>query len=167
MAAQGDKDGLERNITGTRRRAKGAVGVAAACAVIGVIIGTVSLTGLGLNFGYVMMNYASDSLLIGGLLVMIMSIILGMGVPGVAAYVIVATVGAPVLVNAGVPPLAAHMFVLFYVCLSNITPPVALASFVAAGIAGTSQTKVSLTAVKLGLAGFILPFSLSLILNYC
>ncbi|MGM0901737.1 MAG: TRAP transporter permease [Bacillota bacterium] len=150
--------GLKEIILALEEGAKGAVGVAVACAVIGVIIGTVSLTGLGLNFGYAVMNYTNDSLLIAGLLVMIMSIILGMGVPGVAAYIIVATVGTPVLINLGVSPLAAHLFVLIYACLSNITPPVALASYVAAGIAGTNQNQVSLTAVKLGLTGFILPF---------
>ncbi|WP_197280046.1 TRAP transporter permease [Bacillus sp. FJAT-27251] len=150
--------GLKEIILALEEGAKGAVGVAVACAVIGVIIGTVSLTGLGLNFGYAVMNYTNDSLLIAGLLVMLMSIILGMGVPGVAAYIIVATVGAPVLINLDVSPLAAHMFVLIYACLSNITPPVALASYVAAGIAGTNQNQVSLTAVKLGLTGFILPF---------
>lgn len=138
--------------------AKGAIGVAVACAIIGIIIGTVSLTGLGLNFGYSVMNYTNDSILIAALLVMLMSIILGMGVPGVAAYVIVATVGAPVLVDLGVAPLAAHMFVLIYACLSNITPPVALASYVGAGIAGANQHEVSMTAVKLGITGFILPF---------
>lgn len=150
--------GLKDIILALEEGAKGAVGVAVACAVIGVIIGTVSLTGLGLNFGYAVMNYTNDSLLIAALLVMIMSIILGMGVPGVAAYVIVATVGVPVLINLGVSPLAAHMFVLIYACLSNITPPVALASYVAAGIADANQNQVSLTAVKLGLTGFILPF---------
>ncbi|XKG62363.1 TRAP transporter permease [Mesobacillus maritimus] len=150
--------GLKEIILALEEGAKGAVGVAVACAVIGVIIGTVSLTGLGLNFGYAVMNYTNDSLLIAGLLVMLMSIILGMGVPGVAAYIIVATVGTPVLINLGVSPLAAHLFVLIYACLSNITPPVALASYVAAGIAGANQNQVSLTAVKLGLTGFILPF---------
>ncbi|WP_249869675.1 TRAP transporter permease [Oceanobacillus saliphilus] len=150
--------GLKKILRALEEGAKGAVGVAAACAIIGIIIGTVSLTGLGLSFGYSIMEYTNESILIAAFLVMIMSIILGMGVPGVAAYVIVATVAAPVLVELGVQPLAAHMFVLIYACLSNVTPPVALASFVAAGIANTDQTKVSLTAVKLALTGFILPF---------
>lgn len=150
--------GLKDILLALEEGAKGAIGVAVACAVIGVIIGTVSLTGLGLNFGYSVMNYTNDSVLFAAFLVMLMSIVLGMGVPGVAAYVIVATVGAPVLVNLGVTPLAAHMFVLIYACLSNITPPVALASYVAAGIANTSQHQVSMTAVKLGITGFILPF---------
>lgn len=150
--------GVKKILQALEEGAKGAIGVAIACATIGIIIGTVSLTGLGLTFGYSIMTYTNESLLIASLLVMVMSIILGMGVPGVAAYVIVATVGAPVLENLGVPPLSAHMFVLIYACLSNITPPVALASFVAAGIADANQHKVSLTAMKLGLTGFILPF---------
>lgn len=150
--------GLKKILAALEEGAKGSIGVGMACAVIGIIIGTVSLTGLGLSFGYSIMEYTNESIFIAAFLVMIMSIILGMGVPGVAAYVIVSTVGAPVLVDLGVEPLSAHMFVLIYACLSNVTPPVALASFVAAGIANTNQNKVSLTAVKLALAGFILPF---------
>lgn len=150
--------GIKKILLALEEGAKGAIGVGAACAVIGIIIGTVSLTGLGLSFGYSIMEYTNESLFLAALLVMIMSIILGMGVPGVAAYVIVAAVSVPVLTELGVEPLAAHMFVLIYACLSNVTPPVALASFVAAGIANTDQTKVSLTAVKLALTGFILPF---------
>jgi TRAP-type uncharacterized transport system fused permease subunit len=91
-------------------------------------------------------------------MVMLMSIVLGMGVPGVAAYVIVATVSVPVLIQTGAIPMAAHMFCLIYACLSNITPPVAMSSYVASGIADSDQTKTSLIAVKLGLTGFILPF---------
>ncbi|WP_339231033.1 TRAP transporter permease [Oceanobacillus sp. FSL K6-2867] len=150
--------GIKKILAALEEGAKGAIGVGMACAVIGIIIGTVSLTGLGLSFGYSIMEYTNESILIAAFLVMIMSIILGMGVPGVAAYVIVSTVAAPVLIELGAEPLAAHMFVLIYACLSNVTPPVALASFVAAGIADTNQNKVSLTAMKLALAGFILPF---------
>ncbi|MBM4763138.1 TRAP transporter permease [Bacillus sp. B15-48] len=150
--------GVKKIIQALEEGAKGAIGVGVACATIGVVIGTVSLTGLGLTLGYTILESVNDSLLVAGLLVMLMSIVLGMGVPGVAAYVIVATVSAPVLIDLGVSPIAAHMFVLIYACLSNITPPVALASYVAAGIANTNQTKVSYTAVKLGLTGFIMPF---------
>jgi TRAP-type uncharacterized transport system fused permease subunit len=129
------------------------------CAMIGVIIGTVSLTGLGLNFGYIMLRVVGEGqLYLAGFMVMLMSIVLGMGVPGVAAYVIVSTVSVPVLLQAGAIPMAAHMFCLIYACLSNITPPVAMSSYVASGIADSDQTKTSLIAVKLGLTGFILPF---------
>lgn len=139
--------------------ARSAVGVGAACVIIGIIIGTVSLTSLGLTFGYQVLQFVGPGeIYLGGFLVMVMSVILGMGVPGVAAYVIVAAVAAPVLIDVGVDRLAAHMFCLFYACLSNITPPVAMSSYVAAGIARSDQTKTSLIAVRLGLAGFILPF---------
>ena len=139
--------------------ARSAVGVGAACVIIGVIIGTVSLTGLALTFGYEMLKYVGEGqLFLGGFFVMVLSVILGMGVPGVAAYVIVAAVAVPLLIKTGATPLAAHMFCLFYACLSNITPPVAMSSFVAAGIAHSNQTKTSFIAVRLGLVGFILPF---------
>ncbi|MFZ5943729.1 MAG: TRAP transporter permease [Bacillota bacterium] len=139
--------------------ARGAVSVGIACVIIGVIVGTVSLTGLGLKFGYIILKFVGEGELIkGGLLVMIMSTILGMGVPGVAAYVIVTAVAVPVLIEVGALPIAAHMFCLIYACLSNITPPVAMSSYVAAGIANSNQNITSLLAVKLGLTGFILPF---------
>lgn len=150
--------GIKKILQALEEGARASVGVAVACAIIGVVIGTVSLTGIGLTFGYTIMTYTNEHLLLASILIMLMSIVLGMGVPGVAAYVIVATVAAPVLIDLGVAPLAAHMFVLIYASLSNITPPVALASYVAAGIANTDQNQVSMTAVKLGITGFILPF---------
>jgi len=139
--------------------ARGAVGVGVSCVIIGIIIGSVSLTGLGLTFGFHVLKYVGEGqLYLGGVFVMLMSTILGMGVPGVAAFVIVAAVAVPVLTGVGVEPLAAHMFCLFYACLSNITPPVAMSSYVAAGIARSNETRTSFIAVRLGLAGFILPF---------
>lgn len=98
------------------------------------------------------------SIYLAGFLVMIMSAILGMGVPGVAAYVIVQAVAVPVLIKAGAMPLIAHLFCLIYACLSNITPPVAMSAYVASGIADSDQTKTGLWAVRLGLIGFIIPF---------
>ena len=146
-------------VQATVEGARSAVAVGMSCAIIGVIIGTVSLTGLGLSFGYIILKVVGEGqLYLGGLMVMLMSIVLGMGVPGVAAYVIVSTVSVPVLIQSGAIPMAAHMFCLIYACLSNITPPVAMSSYVASGIADSDQTKTSLIAVKLGLTGFILPF---------
>lgn len=138
--------------------AKGAVTVGISCILIGVIIGTVTLTSLGLNIGYMILNgFAGSSIFLVGILVMVIAVILGMGVPGVAAYVIVQAVAVPVLIKAGAVPLAAHMFCLIYACLSNITPPVAISCYVAAGIAESDQTRTGLTAVKLALPGFIIP----------
>jgi len=126
--------------------------------LIGIIVGTVTLTSLGLNLGYMILNgFSGSNIYIVGLLVMVMSVILGMGVPGIAAYVIVQAVAVPVLLNAGAVPLAAHMFCLIYACLSNITPPVAISCYVAAGIAGADQTRTGLISVRLALAGFIIP----------
>ena len=138
--------------------ARSAVSVGVSCLLIGVIIGTVTLTSLGLNLGYMILNgFSGSNIYLVGLLVMIISVILGMGVPGVAAYVIVQAVAVPVLLRAGVSALAAHMFCLIYACLSNITPPVAISCYVAAGIADADQTKTGLIAVRLALAGFIIP----------
>lgn len=135
------------------------IGIGIACLNIGIIIGLVSLTALGLNFGNLVMSITgSNSLLLAGFLTMLMSIILGMGVPGVAAYVIVTSVSVPVLIKMGALPIVAHMFCLIYACLSNITPPVAISSYVAAGIAGANESKTSIEAIKLGISGFILPF---------
>jgi TRAP transporter 4TM/12TM fusion protein len=146
-------------VQATVEGSRSAITVGMSCAIIGIIIGTVSLTGLGLSFGYIILRIVGEGqLYLGGFMVMLMSIILGMGVPGVAAYVIVSTVSVPVLIQAGAIPMAAHLFCLIYACLSNITPPVAMSSYVASGIAHSDQTKTSLIAVKLGLTGFVLPF---------
>lgn len=139
--------------------ARSAVSVGVCCVIIGVVIGTVTLTSLGLNMGYLILSAVkSTGLCLTGALVMLMSVILGMGVPGVAAYVIVQAVAVPVLIQANVLPITAHMFCLIYACLSNITPPVAMSSYVAAGIAGSDQTKTGLLSVRLGLVGFLIPF---------
>ena len=139
--------------------ARGAIGVSVSCVIIGVIIGSVNMTGLGVNFGNLILKVVGEGqLFLGGLMVMLMSIILGMGVPGVAAYVIVYAVAVPVLRGVGATEMAANMFCLIYACLSNITPPVAMSSYVASGIADSDMTRTSLIAIKLGIAGFIVPF---------
>lgn len=138
--------------------AKGVLTVGIACAIVGIVVGTISLTSLGLTIGNNVMSIAGESIFLAAILTMLISIILGMGVPATAAYIIVTTVSVPILTNMGVPALAAHMFAFYYSALSGITPPVALASYAAAGIAGTNPNKVSLESVKLGLIAFILPF---------
>ncbi|MBQ9262829.1 MAG: TRAP transporter fused permease subunit [Clostridia bacterium] len=138
---------------------RSAIGVGISCVIIGVIIGSVNMTSLGVNFGNLILQVVGEGqLFLGGLMVMVMSIILGMGVPGVAAYVIVYAVAVPVLRGVGATEMAANMFCLIYACLSNITPPVAMSSYVASGIADSDMTKTSLIAIKLGIAGFIVPF---------
>ena len=149
----------DKIVAATVEGARGAISVGVCCVIIGVIIGTVTLTSLGLNMGYLILSIVDNSsIYLTGLLVMVMSTILGMGVPGVAAYVIVQAVAVPVLIEVGVLDISAHMFCLIYACLSNITPPVAMSSYVAAGIAGSNQTKTGLLSVRLGLIGFLIPF---------
>ena len=152
---------IDKIIKATVEGTKSAITVGMCCVIIGVIIGTVTLTSLGLHLGYLILSITEiNQLYIAGLFVMILSVILGMGVPGVAAYIIVQAVAVPVLVKAGAIPLVAHLFCLMYACLSNITPPVAVSAYVASGIAGGNQTKTALLAMKLGLIGFIIPFFL-------
>ena len=150
---------LSTILRATVEGSRSAIGVGVSCIIIGVIIGSVNMTSLGLNFGNLILKVVGEGqLFLGGLMVMVMSTILGMGVPGVAAYVIVYVVAVPVLRATGATEMAANMFCLIYACLSNITPPVAMSSYVAAGIADSNMTKTSLIAMKLGVAGFILPF---------
>ena len=149
----------DKIVAATVEGARGAVSVGVCCVIIGVIICTTTLTSLGLNMGYLILNVVKDgNIYLTGLLVMVMSTILGMGVPGVAAYVIVQAVAVPVLIEVNVLPICAHMFCLIYACLSNITPPVAMSAYVASGIAGSNQTKTGLLSVRLGLIGFLIPF---------
>ncbi|NPV43714.1 MAG: TRAP transporter fused permease subunit [Firmicutes bacterium] len=132
--------------------------IAIACAASGVIMGTIALTGVGSRLSNLIITISNGELIIALVLTMITSIILGMGLPTTAAYLILASVVAPALVKMGLPILTAHMFVFFYGCISTITPPVALASYVAAGIAGANANEVGWTAFKFGLVSFILPY---------
>lgn len=150
---------IDKIILAVTEGARGAISVGVCCVIIGIIIGTVTLTSLGLNMGYVILSGVDNSnILLTGFLTMLMSVVLGMGVPGVAAYVIVQAVAVPVLIKVGIVPICAHMFCLVYACLSNITPPVAMSCYVAAGISGGNQLKTGLLAVRLGLVGFLIPF---------
>lgn len=137
---------------------RGALTVIAACATAGIIVGAVSLTGLGLNFSRFMIEVANGQTFL--LLVMIAasSIILGMGMPTVSAYVILAVLGVPALVAAGINLIAAHMFVFYFGVLSGLTPPVAITAYTTAGIAGSNPNATALYAVRIGAGGFLLPF---------
>ena len=153
------KMGLRKILKASLEGASSAISVGVSCILIGLIIGSVSLSGLGLNFGDMVLNLIGHTnIFLGAIMVMIMSVILGMGLPGVAAYVIVVAVSVPVMVKLGVSPLAAHLFCLIYACLSNITPPVAISSYVASSIAKGSMYKTSMNALKIGISGFIIPF---------
>ena len=138
--------------------ARGAVGVASACACAGIVVGVVTLTGLGLRFASLIVSVAGGSLIMTMFLTMIASIILGMGLPTTAKYIVLATMAAPALVQLGVPLIAAHLFILYFGVVADITPPVALAAYAGAGIAGGNAMKTGLTALKLASAGFLIPY---------
>ncbi|WP_077211065.1 TRAP transporter permease [Bacillus dakarensis] len=138
--------------------ARASVETAVACAASGFIIGIIGLTGIGLKFSSIIIELSGGILIITLIFTMITSIILGMGLPTVAAYIVQVPLTIPALIELGVSPLAAHMFVFYFAALSAITPPVALAAFAGAGLAGSDPMKTGLTAVRLGLAAFIVPY---------
>ena len=136
----------------------GAVQVAAACAAAGVVVGVASLTGIGLRMSELIITVSQGNLLLALLLTALGSIVLGMGLPTTAAYVVLAALGAPALIQLGVPILAAHLFIFYFGCVSNVTPPVALAGYAASGIAGAPPLRTAFTAMLLASAGFVVPF---------
>src|SRR5699024_536652 len=138
--------------------AKGAVGVACACACAGMIVGVVTLTGLGLRIAELIVALAGGRLILTLFFTMIASIILGMGLPTTAKYIVLATMAVPALIQLGVNLMAAHLFVLYFGVVADITPPVALAAYAGAGIAGANSMKTGFQAVKIALAAFIVPY---------
>ncbi len=144
---------------------KGAIAslsVIAACAVAGIIVGTVTLTGLGLKFSDLIVTLSHGNLYVALFLTMIASIIMGMGMPTTALYIILGSMVAPSLVKLNVPIVAAHLFIFYYGCMASVTPPVALSSYLAAAIAKANAVKTALNGLKLASAAFILPFIFAL-----
>ena len=146
---------IERALAGS---AKEVMQLVAVCAAAGIVAGVIGLTGVGGRFATMLLDIAGTSAFLAMVFTMVVAIILGMGVPTTAAYAIAAAVVAPGLIRIGVEPLVAHMFIFYFAILSAITPPVALASFAAASMAGADMWKTSVIAVKLGLATFIVPY---------
>ena len=138
--------------------AKSALGVAIACACAGIIVGTVTLTGLGLKMGNGLVALAGGQLLPTLVLTMISSLILGMGAPTTANYIITSTIAAPALLKLGVNVLTAHMFVFYFGIIADITPPVALAAFAGSAIAKSDPIKTGINASKLAIAAFLIPY---------
>jgi TRAP transporter 4TM/12TM fusion protein len=138
--------------------ARNALPVALACASAGIIIGVVTLSGLGIVFTQFVVNLARDTLLVALILTMIAGIVLGMGMPTTPAYIIMTALLVPAIIKLGVVTPAAHMFAFYFAILSAITPPVALAVFAAAGLAKSDLWLTGWAAVRIGAAGFIVPF---------
>lgn len=132
--------------------------IIAVCACAGIIVGVISLTGVGARFSSLLLGIADTSQLLALFFAMCISILLGMGMPTTAAYAVAASVVAPGLVQLGIPALTAHFFVFYFAVLSAITPPVALASYAAAGISGANPMETSVASFKIGIAAFIVPY---------
>lgn len=149
---------VKKTLEALKSGAIGMIGCAVACAGAGIIIGVITLSGLGLRLSSIMIELAGGNLAILAVLTMIACVILGMGVPATAAYILTAVMIAPAMVSLGVQPMAAHLFVFYFSIISMITPPVALAAYAGASIAGSDPMKTGYTAMWLGLNGFIIPF---------
>jgi TRAP transporter 4TM/12TM fusion protein len=145
-------------VRGLENGARNVLGVLVACAAAGIIIGVVTKTGVGLKLASGLLDLSGGLLLPTMFFTMITAIILGMGVPTTANYVITSTIAAPALVQMGVPILAAHMFVFYFGIIADITPPVALAAYAGAGISGGDPLKTGVNASKLAIAAFIIPY---------
>lgn len=150
--------GFKKIIETLERGAKGSLEVLTACATAGIVIGVVTQTGLGLKFSSLVIQAAGGQLFIALVFVMVTSLILGMGLTTSAAYILTVILGGPVLSELGVEPLAAHMFVFYYACLSTITPPVALAAFAGAGIAGAPPFRTGFESMRLAIIAYVVPF---------
>ena len=138
--------------------ARGAIGVACACATVGMIVGMGTLTGLALRIANAIVALAGGSKILTLFFTMLASLLLGMGLPTTANFIVTSTMAAPALFLLGVPPMAAYMFVFYFGIAADLTPPVALAAYAGAGIAGSDPMKTGITAFKLALAGFIVPY---------
>lgn len=150
--------GFREIVQGLIDGSKGVLGVLIACATAGIIIGVVTKTGVGLKVATALLDLSGGQLLPAMFFTMVTSLILGMGVPTTANYVITSTIAAPALVQMNVPVLAAHMFAFYFGIVADVTPPVALAAYAGAGIAGANPMRCGVIAAKLAIAAFIVPY---------
>lgn len=150
--------GFREIVQGLIDGSKGVLGVLIACATAGIIIGVVTKTGVGLKIATALLDLSGGQLLPAMFFTMVTSLILGMGVPTTANYVITSTIAAPALVQMNVPVLAAHMFAFYFGIVADVTPPVALAAYAGAGIAGANPMRCGVIAAKLAIAAFIVPY---------
>ena len=149
---------VRRTLSGLASAARGVVPLVAAAACVGIIIGIVTLTGIGTRLPATIIPLAEQSLFLALVLIMVSSIILGMGLPSAVCYLLMATLIGPVLGNLGVIPLAAHLFIFYFGMMSMVTPPVALAAYAASSIANTRIMPTAFAAFRYALVGFTLPY---------
>ncbi|WP_100330033.1 TRAP transporter permease [Bacillus xiapuensis] len=150
--------GIKEILAAMEEGVRAALGVAMSCAMVGLIVGVSTLTGLGPKLTQSILVLGQGEMLLTLFFTMIACIIMGMGLPSIPTYIITATMAAPALLELGVAPFVTHMFVFYFGILANVTPPVALAAFAGAGIAGASPNKTGFEALRLALSGFIIPY---------
>src|SRR5690554_6537564 len=155
---RGGRDTLRVCLHALVEGARHAVPVGIACVLVGVIIGIVSLTGVASTFAGYILAIGQDNLFLSLLLTMLTWLVLGMGIPTIPNYIITSSIAAPALLDLGVPLIVSHMFVFYFGIMADLTPPVALACFAAAPIARESGLKISLWAIRIAVAGFVVPF---------
>ena len=155
---QGGRATLRIAVEALANGARHALPVGVACALVGVIIGVLTLTGAATSFANMILALGRDNLLLSLVLTMLVCLLLGMGIPTIPNYIITSSLAAPALLDLGVPLIVSHMFVFYFGIMADLTPPVALAAFAAAPIAGVSGMKIGVQAVRIALAGFIVPY---------
>ena len=148
----------QKLVTALEAGSVGVLNVAATCAAAGLIVGVVTLTGLGLKFSDIVISYAGNSLLLTAVMTSLVVWIVGLAVPVTASYIICAVIAAPALIKLGVPDYAAHMFIFYYAVLSEVSPPTALSPFAAAAITGGDPYRTTLQSWKYTLPAFLVPF---------
>jgi len=154
----GGRETLRLSVDSLAEGAKTALPVGIACATVGIVVGTMTLTGLATTFGQFIVSVGGTSLFLSLVLTMVTCLILGMGIPTIPNYIITSSLAGPALLHLGVPLIVSHMFVFYFGILADLTPPVALAAFAAAPIARANGMKIGVEAVKIALAGFVIPF---------
>jgi len=152
------RDTLKVAVTALVEGALHALPVGVACALVGVIIGSLTLTGGATTFAGYIIQVGQDSLLLSLVLTMLTCLVLGMGIPTIPNYIITSSIAAPALLDLGVPLIVSHMFVFYFGIMADLTPPVALAAFAAAPIAKESGLKIGVRAVQIAIAGFVVPY---------
>lgn len=158
LYVQGGRAVLKLAVKGMAEGAKNALSVGVACALVGVIIGVMTLTGAATSFGGFVIQLGQHSLFLSLLLTMVTCLVLGMGIPTIPNYIITSSLAAPALLALGVPLIVSHMFVFYFGIMADLTPPVALAAFAASPIAQASGLRIGVQAMRIAIAGFVVPF---------
>jgi TRAP transporter 4TM/12TM fusion protein len=158
LFTRGGRETLNLSIESLAEGARNALSVGVACALVGVIIGTMTLTGLGSNFVRVIVSVGEGNLFLSLVLTMLTCLVLGMGIPTIPNYIITSSLVGPALLDLGVPLIVSHMFVFYFGIMADLTPPVALAAFAAAPIARAGGLQIGLQCMRIAVAGFVVPF---------